>query len=188
MFSTKSDKVTSAVKGFTLVELLIVIAIIGILTAIAVPTFLGEREKAKVRTLQYGARSASSDIQAYLDAYVSGEPYLIVTDTSGNEGCFESSTASVVNEKSCNSLFKTASAGTYPVYPAGITTVITHFVSHQSYKGDKSVYTGNPLFVTGPTVNSGEILITPASSRAVNILAYTTNTTSPAFSQMVTTR
>ena len=33
-------------KGFTLVELLVVIAILGILTAIAVPTFLNQRNKA----------------------------------------------------------------------------------------------------------------------------------------------
>ncbi|WP_455538004.1 type IV pilin protein [Terrisporobacter sp.] len=34
-------------KGFTLVELLIVIAIIGILTTIAVPSFLGHKRKAE---------------------------------------------------------------------------------------------------------------------------------------------
>ncbi|MBF0521329.1 MAG: type II secretion system protein, partial [Nitrospirae bacterium] len=97
MFYTQGDKLKgaegisfkSAVSGFTLIELLIVIAIIGILTAIAVPAFLGQREKAKVRTVQYGARSAAADMQAYLDSYILGEPYLIITDTSGNEGCFE---------------------------------------------------------------------------------------------------
>ncbi|MBF0521322.1 MAG: type II secretion system protein, partial [Nitrospirae bacterium] len=97
MFHTKGDKskgaeeisFRSAGNGFTLIELLIVIAIIGILTAIAVPAFLGQREKAKVRTVQYGARSAAADMQAYLDSYILGEPYLIITDTSGNEGCFE---------------------------------------------------------------------------------------------------
>gem|GEM_PF-1705696 len=37
-------------KGFTLIELIVVIAILAILAAIAIPTFLGQVNKAKYRT------------------------------------------------------------------------------------------------------------------------------------------
>jgi len=43
--------------GFTLIEPLVVIAIIGILTAIAVPMFPGRREKAKTAALVSNARA-----------------------------------------------------------------------------------------------------------------------------------
>jgi len=39
---------TNRASGFTLVELLLVIAILGILTAIAIPTFVGQRNRARI--------------------------------------------------------------------------------------------------------------------------------------------
>ena len=44
--------------GFTLIELMVVILIIAILIAIAIPTFLGARQKAQDRAAQSNLRNA----------------------------------------------------------------------------------------------------------------------------------
>ncbi len=45
-------------KGFTLIELMVVVLIIAILVAIAVPTFMGARTRAQDRSAQSNARNA----------------------------------------------------------------------------------------------------------------------------------
>lgn len=65
MLSKLQARLRSEEKGFTLVELLVVILIIGILAAIAIPSFLSQTDKAKDADVKSAVRNAQTAAETF---------------------------------------------------------------------------------------------------------------------------
>ena len=89
-------------KGFTLVEILIVVVILGILAAIVIPQFTNASEAAKSSSLQSQLQSIRSQIELYKNQHNDDVPdlttanwaqFTLFTDVAGTTGTAKDTTA-----------------------------------------------------------------------------------------------
>lgn len=156
-------------EGFTLIEVLIVILIIALLGAIAIPALLGQRQKARARALEVSAKGMEKELAVLVGDYNRNFP-LILSDSNSTLGCYER--LGTDRNASCSTI--------YPDMPkhgeySSMSDLITNYVRHQN-EGLLAIspYDKAPLLTTdsSPLTRAGHVLITNSNDSTLEISSW----------------
>ena len=137
--------ITQKRSAFTLIELLIVVAILGILAAVGIPMYQGYQDSAKYNATRANFNNASSFIAAEVTK------------------CGISRTMS---------LKQTPNAGATPYTTCqedSSATIITTFTEHFGFDGWRNPYTDLPAFIKTGTPLKGDILLTLTDDGSISM-------------------
>ena len=120
---TKFRKRLQGSAGFTLVELIVVIAVLGILAGIAIPRITGVRDKAEISAVKSDLRNIQSGLEMYF-AETDNTSFTDLSDISGyvsNLDLTDSDLNYVDQSKSSYEITTTVGSYTVTLTPGGIT-------------------------------------------------------------------